>query len=276
MYRRMFLIFAVTGIAQHTIATADEPEGRAETKQVLLLGQSPDGHPPTTHEYMAGMKVLAECLKDVGKLKPVVIKADDPWIEGPDLLEDADCVVLFVSQGAKWIQDDPRRFQAFTKLAQRGGGLVVLHWGMGARDAQYIQGFVNLFGGCHGGPDRKYKVLERAEVNLADGNHPVLRGLQPFAVREEFYYRLKFVKTESKLQPLLQVPIDGEVETVCWAWERPEGGRSFGFSGGHFHANWQRPEYRRLMAHAVLWTAGVTIPESGLPVDVPASVLKLE
>src|SRR5262245_21677300 len=31
-------------------------------KKLLLIGQGPDGHPATTHEYMAGLKVLAACL----------------------------------------------------------------------------------------------------------------------------------------------------------------------------------------------------------------------
>jgi len=66
--------------------------------------------------------------------------------------------------------------------------------------------------------------------------------------------------------PMLQVEIDGKLETVAWAWERPDGGRSFGFSGLHFHENWQVPEYRRLIAQAVMWTNRITIPKDGLAV----------
>ena len=50
------------------------------------------------------------------------------------------------------------------------------------------------------------------------------------------------------MKPILRAPIDGTAETVAWAWERPDGGRSFGFSGLHFHDHWKRPEYRRLVA----------------------------
>jgi type 1 glutamine amidotransferase len=274
MRRIALLIFAVVLVCITPFAAAREPAATAQ-KRVLLLGQSPDGHPRATHEYMPGMRVLAACLKQVAQMKPVVLKADDPWTQGPELLADADGVVLFVSQGAKWIQDDPRRFQAFVKLAERGGGLVVLHWGMGAKEARYIQGFVNLFGGCHGGPDRKYKVLENAKVKVPSDSHPIVRGIEPFGLREEFYYRLKFVKSDSAITPLLQTQVE-DVETVCWAWERPNGGRSFGFSGGHFHSNWKRPEYRRLLTQAVLWTVDLPIPEKGLTVDVPMAVLNLD
>lgn len=276
MLCQRFLLFAVTVTLTCTLAAASEREDALQRKRVLLLGQSPDGHPRATHEYMPGMKILAACLNSVDGVNPVVVNADDPWTEGPDLLADADGVVLFVSQGGKWIQDDPRRFQAFVKLAERGGGLVVLHWGMGARDARYIKGFVNLFGGCHGGPDRKYKVLERADVEIAQENHPVVRGIEPFSLREEFYYRLKFVKAEPAVVPLLRTAVDGNVETVCWAWQRPDGGRSFGFSGGHFHANWKRQEYRRLMAQAVLWSVGLPVPKKGLAVELPKSAFDLD
>lgn len=249
---------------------------RAEEKTLLLLGQSPDGHKPGTHEYLPGVKLMAKCLANTPDLKLKIVNADNPWSDGPELLGEVDGVVLFVSEGARWIHDDPRRLEAFAKLAERGGGLVVLHWGMGTREAKNIQGFLNLFGGCHGGPDRKYKVVDQARVQVAAEKHPVMTGIKPLTLREEFYYKLKFVKSKTPITPLLKTKIDGDLETVCWAWQRPDGGRSFGFSGGHFHNNWQQQAYRRLMAQAVLWTLDLPIPENGLAVPVDGDDLKLK
>jgi type 1 glutamine amidotransferase len=62
----------------------------------------------------------------------------------------------------------------------------------------------------------------------------------------------------------LSVTIDGESYPVAWALEREGGGRSFGFSGLHFHENWQTPEYRRLVAQGVLWTLDLPIPKDGI------------
>ena len=76
--------------------------------------------------------------------------------------------------------------------------------------------------------------------------------------------------------PLLRVAIDGNDETVAWAWQRPDGGRSFGFSGLHFHANWRLPEYRRLVTQGVAWTAGLAVPAKGLAVEVTEDDLKLK
>jgi type 1 glutamine amidotransferase len=250
--------------------------GKAEpSKKLLFVGQGPDGHPPGTHEYVAGQNILAKCLAGVPSLEVQTVRADGPWREGPELLERVDGVVLFLAEGAKWIASDPARKQAFERLANRGGGIVALHWAIGTRDAQPIDGFLKLVGGCHGGPDRKYKVVE-TEVQVADSQHPVTAGLHSFRVRDEFYYRLKFVKPDGTIRPLLRVPLDGQLETVAWAWERPDGGRSFGFSGLHFHENWRLPEYRKLVAQSVLWTLKLPVPKEGLAVEIKEADLKLK
>jgi hypothetical protein len=250
-------------------------EGPPASVKLLLVGQKPDGHPITTHEYVAGLKVLAKCLKDVPGVEIQNVRADDPWKEGPELIDRADGVVLFLSEGARWMNHDPKRHAALARLAARGGGLAVLHWGMGTKDAANIDACVQLLGGCHGGPDRKYKVLETDAI-MADPKHPILSGSKDFRVRDEFYYHLKFAGPEGSITPLLKVTIDGQPETVAWCWERPDGGRSFGFSGLHFHENWRLQPYRRLVAQGVLWTLKRPIPKEGLPVEVTDEDLKLK
>jgi len=246
----------------------------APKKELLLIGVGPDGHPAATHEYLAGLRILQKCLKDVPDLEIRYIDASGPWKDGPDLLKRADAVVLFVAEGARWLQEDPARLKALQQMAANKGGLTVLHWGMGARDAKYIDDFTKLFGGCHGGPDRKYQVLE-TKVHVADPKHPVLRGIESFSAKDEYYYKLKFQK-DAKIQPLFQAEIDGNKETVAWAWERPDGGRSVGFSGLHFHDNWKLKEYRRLVTQGVVWTLGRDVPEKGMPVEVTEDDLKLK
>ena len=146
---------------------------------------------------------------------------------------------------------------------------------MGTREAAPVEAFVALFGACHGGPDRKYKVLETT-VAVADPKHPIATGIKDFTIRDEFYYQLKLPKGRHDVKPVLLADIDGAKEMVAWSWERPDGGRSFGFSGLHFHANWKREEYRRLVTQGVLWTAKQPIPEGGLAVELPESAYLLE
>ena len=144
-----FLLILAAIVASTSFADAEPP------KKVLLIASGPDGHPPATHEYAAGLDILAKCLKPVPGIEVTIAKADGAWKEGPDLIGRADGVVLYLSEGAKWLWADDKRLAAFQQLAKRGGGLTVLHWGMGTKDAEPIEAFANLFGGCHGGPDRK-------------------------------------------------------------------------------------------------------------------------
>ncbi|MBI3855332.1 MAG: ThuA domain-containing protein [Planctomycetes bacterium] len=46
--------------------------------------------------------------------------------------------------------------------------------------------------------------------------------------------------------------------------ERKDGGRGFGFTGGHFFANWWLPEFRRLVLNAIAWTAKIEVPAGGV------------
>ncbi len=244
-------------------------------KKVLLIAQGPDGHPAETHEYVAGLRVLAKCLEAVPGIDVMRVQADGPWKEGPELIGRADGVVLFLAEGAKWVSADAERHKALKQLAARGGGIVVLHWAMGTRPPEPIDDFLKLAGGCHGGPDRKFKVVE-VDAAIADPKHPIATGIGGFRVKDEFYYQLKFVKPAGSVAPILQVPIEGSKETVAWAWDRPDGGRSFGFSGLHFHSNWRLPEYRRLVTQGVVWTLKLPIAKEGLPVEVTEEDLKIK
>ena len=133
-------------------------DAQAVKKRVLLLWQSPDGHPKDTHEYQLGQKILKATLEKHGNVEATLFNADEPWKDGPELLAKADGVVLFVSEGAKWLNANPDRLAAFQACAKRKAGLAVLHWGMGTKDAKNIQPFVDLFGGCHGGPGRAIAI----------------------------------------------------------------------------------------------------------------------
>lgn len=247
----------------------------AAPKRLLLVGQSSDGHPPGTHEFMAGVRVVEALLKPfAAEIQTSAVKADEPWPEGPKLIDAADGVVLLVTQGARWMQTDPERHAAFKRLAARKGAIVALHWSIGAQDEQFIAGQLALLGGTRGGPQRRYVVLEN-DVHLGERAHPILRGLGDFRIKDEFYYRLDLVAPNAAFHPLLTTPIEGREETICWAWERPDGGRSFGYVGIHFHANWERLEYRRLVTQAILWTLDLPIPDAGVKADVDPKTFAL-
>ncbi|MFO0423410.1 MAG: hypothetical protein ACK52C_07095 [Planctomycetia bacterium] len=65
----------------------------------------------------------------------------------------------------------------------------------------------------------------------------------------------------------------GSREALAWAYERPEGGRGFGCTGAHFHANWENEDFRKLMLNALVWTAGLDVPADGVSSAVSADDL---
>ncbi len=243
----------------------------AEEKHVLVLAQARD-HPPETHEYRAGARIIAELLEGLPGIRVTVADADEPFPEGPALLDTADAVVLFLGEGARWMQLDAERLAAIERLAERGGGIVELHWGIGARDGRYVERHLELMGGCHGGDDRQY-ILCETTVRVAQPRHPVTYGIdEVFRLDDEYYYRLKFAR-EGRVVPLLEADIEDRWETVAWAFERPDGGRAFGFAGLHYHRNWQREECRRLVLQGIAWTLGIDIPAEGFIADVAEETL---
>jgi hypothetical protein len=223
---------------------------------------------------MAGAKIIQQLLQPFKELQLTLVRADEPWPEGPAAIDKADGIVMFVTQGARWIQNDPERHAALKRLTQRKGGLVALHWAVGATNAKYIQGQLELLGGTRGGPQRKYKVLE-TDLTIMERSHPITAGIGSFRIYDEFYYRLDFLKPPNRIHPLLSARIDDSDEIVCWAWDRPDGGRSFGFVGLHLHNNWESKEYRRLVTQAILWTLSLPIPKEGVPVDIDPKALEL-
>jgi len=127
--------------------------------------------------------------------------------------------------------------------------LSVLHWhGTKTRRHQAVR---RLFGGCHGGPDRKYKVLETEAGVLARNG---IRSRTPRAIqgRDEFYYTLKFPKTARHVAGLLRQIDDEEPHRrlgVHARGRRPQ----LRLQRLHFHGM-AVAEYRRLVTQGVLWT----------------------
>jgi len=61
----------------------------------------------------------------------------------------------------------------------------------------------------------------------------------------------------------------GKPQHVAWAYERPDGGRGFGFTGYHRYENLKNDSFRTLLLNAVAWTAKLEVPENGIPSRTP-------
>jgi hypothetical protein len=57
---------------------------------------------------------------------------------------------------------------------------------------------------------------------------------------------------------------DKKSQVMAWAYDRPDGGRGFGFSGLHRHENLGNDSMRTLLLNAVAWVSKLPVPEGGV------------
>jgi putative heme-binding domain-containing protein len=262
----------------------------APRKVVLLAGtvhQGPGGHPPGTHEYELSARLLARSLETASNARGIKTEIHfDGWPRDPKTLDDADTIVVISDGADRNQQDHPLlvgdRLETLKRQMDRGCGLVAIHWTVfvprhrgGDEFLEWIGGYFDYESGP--GPRNWYSKIQTAETTCkpALATHPICRGLAPFALREEYYYNLRFRPKDPRLTPILTTPIPGEAsdQIVAWAVERAGGGRGFGFTGGHFFDNWSVEPLRRMVLNAILWTAHAEVPASGVQ-TAPSTALE--
>ncbi len=187
--------------------------------------------------------------------------------------------MLYMDGGAGYplIKDD--HLATIGKLISQGVGLCCVHYAVeipkengGPELTKWIGGYYESGFSTNPHWNAEFKQLPK---------HPVTSGVKPFAINDEWYFNIRFPEAQSGLEPLLSaVPPDnvrgteaakktpGRVEVVSWAIERPDGGRGFGFTGGHVHANWGNNDFRKLVLNALLWTAKADVPAGGAASEV--------
>lgn len=267
----------------------------AETKVVLLAGSR--SHGPGDHEFRAGSLLLAECLRTVPGVNPVVVS--NGWPADVTVFDGAAAVVMYADGGQGHPAIRPERLKLLDGLAKKGVGMGAVHYGVevpagdpGFAMLRWTGGYFEMFWSVNPTWQADFKTLPV---------HPITRGVQPFAIQDEWYYHMRFTPDLQGVTPILSVvpPADtlnrpdgphsgnpfvraavakGEAQHLMWAYERPAawgGGRGFGFTGGHYHRNWGNPEFRKLALNAVLWISGVEVPAAGVTVPVSAADLKV-
>ena len=247
-------------------------------RHILIVAGDPDGHPPGTHEYAKSAELVRDALANHAAASGdsvVVETATGGWPMDPAAIERADTIALFTSGSDRREQDHPLlvgdHMDQIAKAMARGCGLVTFHYStfapnrIGPRILEWTGGYFDYESGP--GPRNWYSRINTWEARLepATPDHPICRGIEPFTIKEEIYWRIRFRDGDTRLVPILKTvaPGDEEPQTVAWAVERADGGRGFGFTGGHFFAHWENESFRRLMVNAILWTAKADVPEAG-------------
>ncbi|MGI9474956.1 MAG: ThuA domain-containing protein [Rubripirellula sp.] len=280
MKSKLALLFAVLFVVP-TMAFADDPA------KIVFISGSPS-HGPMMHEHRAGNTILAEALNDSGLDVEAILVPHYGYPKDTSILKDADTVVIFCTgHGGHVLNPNLDEFDA---LMKQGTGVVMIHWATEAEKGKPGDKFLDWMGGfC----DLDWSVNPHWTPDFkAFPDHPISNGVEPFRVNDEWYYHMRFVDDMKGVTPILSdvPPLEtlrrkdgprsgnpevrkavelGEPQHVAWAYDRPEGGRGFGFTGAHNHHSWQDDNFRKVMLNAILWTANVEVPENGCSSPTP-------
>lgn len=258
--------------------------GVADKNIILLAGKV--SHGPGDHEFRAGSLLLQKCLQGFPGVRVQVFS--NGWPADDSVFQDAHAVLIYADGGAGHPAIQEGRMKLIDGLAARGVGLGFAHYGVEVPKGDPGAAMHRWVGGYY---EHLFSVNPMWEPDFKEFPvHPITRGVKPFKIRDEWYFNMRWVPGQRNVTPVLvATPSDdvrrgpyvypqgpykhiiaaaGRPETMMWVCERPEGGRGFGFTGGHRHVNWGQADFRKVVLNALLWIAHVDVPANGVESEV--------
>ncbi|HEY4247916.1 MAG TPA: ThuA domain-containing protein [Lacunisphaera sp.] len=264
--------------------------GAADRKLVLIAGRP--SHGPGEHEHRAGCLLFQKCLAGILGLKTVVY--DNGWpttqrdgrtVDDNAALDDADAIVIYSDGGGNHPALVRDHLAVLQRLIDRGVGFGCIHYATEPTKEKGEAEFLDWTGGAFE-TDWSVNPVWQAEFKQLPA-HEVTRGVKPFATRDEWYFHLRFRPHMNGITPILTaIPTPstmtrpdgdhsgnpavraavarGETQIMMWVCERPDSGRGFGFTGGHYHTGWKNDDQRKLVLNTLLWVTKVPVPETGV------------
>lgn len=271
-------------------------------KRIALIAGKPS-HPPGMHEFRAGSLLMQKALGGVPGLKVDVYTngwpskiVDGASVDDNAALDGTDAILIYADGGGgnPAIQRD--HIQVIDALAAKGVGLGFAHYAVEVPAGAAGDAMHRWIGGYY---ETNFSVNPMWKPGFdALPNHPVTRGVKPFATHDEWYFNMRWTPdaaAKRRITPILTAkpsdevrkgpyvsprgPYDhiiadsGKIETMMWVYERADGGRSFGFTGGHTHANWGDVNQRKVVLNALLWIAKIDVPARGVEDTITAEDL---
>lgn len=286
-----------------TKLVASQFENTGNAKKIVIMAGKPS-HPPRMHEFNAGVQLLAKCLKDVPGVQAEFLL--NGWPKDERVFDDAAAVIFYMDggKGHEAVQENGRRLKMIDQWVQNGVGIGCMHFGVEIVPEQAGVEFKRWIGGHYENMFSCNPIWEPQFDQFP--SHAITRGVKPFRSKDEWYFNMRFVSdvagnTTSDIAGAKFVPIlvaspsdevrdgpyvhpkgpyphiqaqKGRAEAMMWSIERPNGGRGFGFTGGHYHDNWANDSFRKVVLNAIVWTAHVEVPEKGVESKVSAEELE--
>ena len=260
---------------------------------VLIAGKPSHGH--GEHEHNAGVLLFKKCLEQgASGLVEVKHHLNAEWPTA-DELGKADTILIYSDGGGGHPALQGDHLADLGKEMKRGCGLVCVHYATEPTKEKGGNEWIEWIGGAF---EVNWSVNPHWDADFSTlPQHPITSGVKPFATNDEWYFHMHFREGMKGVTPILTAlppattmnrkdgPHEGnptvreevaakKPQHVAWAAERPDGGRGFGFTGGHYHKGWGNNDQRKLLLNAILWTAKAEVPATGVETTVSAEDLE--
>ncbi|MAT15989.1 MAG: hypothetical protein CMJ46_12050 [Planctomyces sp.] len=258
-------------------------ENDDDKKVVFIAGKKSHGY--GAHEHKAGCMLLAKALEqNMPGFESVVVT--NGWPTDKSVFDGADSIVIYCDGG----EGHPinQHLDEVDAMMKKGVGLVLIHYAVEVPKQPSGAKFLDWTGGFF---EMNWSVNPHWTASFDEfPDHPIANGVKPFKINDEWYYHMRFIEGMKSVTPILtDIPPAstlerpdgphsgnpyvraeaGKPQHVAWAREREDGGRGFGFTGGHVHWNWGNDSHRMLVLNAIVWTAGGEVPEEGVLSSTP-------
>ncbi|WP_128543259.1 ThuA domain-containing protein [Larkinella soli] len=265
-----------------------ETAGQSGKKRIVFIAGG-CSHPHGEHEHKAGCLLLAKRLNEALPSVEAEVYSDG-WPK-ESAFRNAAAIVVYGDGGEGNVTN--RHLDQIDALMKKGVGLTCIHFAVEVPKGRPGDHYLNWIGGYFE-PFWSVNPVWTAEFTSLP-QHPVTRGVKPFTSKDEWYYHMRFREGMEGVTPILTTvpPAStlnrpegshssnphvraeiGKPQHLAWCRERPDGGRGFGITGGHYHRVWADDNYRKLVLNAIAWTAGVDLPAGGVdsPTPTPAEM----
>ncbi len=253
-----------------------QADTRAPRKIVLVAGETAKVDVVGHHDYLAGCQCLDVLLRQNDGVN--IIRINDGWPEDENVFDGASAVVFYTDGGGKQaFLNSPERIAKIQSLADAGVGLVMIHQAVDF-PAEFAEQATGWLGGIY--------VKEKSgrghwpSDHIDFPKHQITNGVTKWQINDGWLNGLQFVDEMKGITPLVwsskEYPEsrDGiNAHIVSWAFDRPQGGRSFSFTGLDAHSAWELAGLRQLMVNGVLWSAGFEINDDGAKCQIEKAEL---
>ncbi len=284
MNKPLGLLLSATIVLSGVAATTPAAIAADPAKIVLVAGRP--SHGPGDHEFNAGIKLLAKCLKECNGIEPVVVTGG--WPADESIFKGAKSLVFFMDGGGGHPMIQSNHLETLQGLMDQGVGLVCMHYAVEVPKGKPGDKFLDWIGGYY---ETGYSTNPHWVADVKSlPEHPITRGVKPFHIKDEWYFNIRLRPEMKGVTPIVVASPDdntrqgvsasprgpyahileakGRPEVLAWAVERQDGGRGFGFTGAHAHKNWGNENFRTLVLNAILWSAKLDVPSNGVRCEV--------